>query len=252
MRAFPLLTGLVLLACTPACSGDDPDDPNGDNGGNGSVDPIDEIASAEIGPEGGVITAGPAVLTVPPGALAAPTTLTVEISSNTDDVPVSGPRRFASPMVTLTPHGQAFDADVTLTFPYTVQEFEQGVLRRADEAATTWSPVQADLSAGTATVEMQSFSYYAVFSTVPAGGITFYITAPKSCEWINLVVRNTSARLRGTSVASDPLICGDVSTGTTVQNIPYGTVPYSATCDDDQWSGFVELDEPCKLQRVDE
>lgn len=75
-------------------------------------------ASAMIGQNGGVVSiAGGASVTIPPGALASPVTITVTEISNPGPTLPSGGKQVGK-TYSFEPHGLVFAAPVTLTLPY--------------------------------------------------------------------------------------------------------------------------------------
>lgn len=125
MRLVCGVLGVLAVACAVgACGGDDERDEGlalaGDDG-TGPADPP-EVLSKTIGPEGGTIEAAPTSalagfrLVIPPGALAAPTALTVK--AVIDPVPLGAQAERVGPQFSIEPAGVAFAAPASLTVPY--------------------------------------------------------------------------------------------------------------------------------------
>lgn len=147
MKHYSILGMFALSALVFACSED-----AASNGGG---------ATESIGSEGGDVTSGGIAVEIPPGALAEDT----DVSINEVDDPPSAPTGFAlvGPAVAFTPHGTEFQEPVTLTVPYTSTDTTLVMLRLDDEEDTSWEMVTgATFDDGEASVEVESFSVYAV------------------------------------------------------------------------------------------
>ncbi|UYQ94856.1 hypothetical protein MKQ68_07090 [Chitinophaga horti] len=110
---------LLTLVLLTACRGDkDKDRPEpGKPPVTGTARPIGNTTGAkiekQIGPEGGTIGSGEGdiVVTIPAGALDAPTTISLQPIENTNVGGVASAYR-------LTPHGQTFKKPISITFSY--------------------------------------------------------------------------------------------------------------------------------------
>ncbi len=100
-----MIACIALAVCVGCDDSSDADAPTPDAG----------MAGGTIGPEGGSLTAGGAQLTVPAGALAEATALTV---SETAAAPV-GPWQRLSPVYRFGPAGTTFAAPVTVRIAFT-------------------------------------------------------------------------------------------------------------------------------------
>jgi outer membrane protein assembly factor BamB len=142
MTFLSLFSGLL-----PACAGPDKDGgsdtdaPHTDAPDTDAPDtdaPDTDLASNAIGPEGGRVEVDGVVVDIPAGALRAPTSIGVEVVSAPVDLPDD--RLEVTPVVRLTPHGQAFEVPVQITLPL-LQPDALGVevWTLEDEADLTWS-----------------------------------------------------------------------------------------------------------------
>lgn len=125
MRRIVCLLGVVVACGLAGCSSsaDEKDEGRalaGDDGTGPAAAP--EVISKTIGPEGGTLEAGPTGalagfrLVIPPGALAAPTALTVK--AVIDPVPLGAQAERVGPQFSIEPAGVAFAAPASLTVPY--------------------------------------------------------------------------------------------------------------------------------------
>ena len=131
-------------------------------GAGGSAGGSMGTASTEITPSaGGTLSLDGVTVTVPPGAVASPVTITIAVI---DPTSVAGlPRGVASAGSTyaLLPHGQTFSAPVSITLPHTStsETYLLDVVRLDDEADTTWEKVSgATIDTSTVSFETTSFS----------------------------------------------------------------------------------------------
>lgn len=124
--------------------------------------------STKIGSRGGTVIQGDASVEVPAGALATATKIAVA-PSNVDVAPPEG-YVLAGPPIAFTPHGLSFEKAVTLTLPYDSSSDALAVLRLDDEADTSWGVVEGgEFAAGLATLDVRTFSIYAVAASVADG-----------------------------------------------------------------------------------
>lgn len=149
---FACLLGLVI-----SCSESD------------SADPVPSASEATIGTSGGKVTEGKASVVVPAGALSTPVAIAVAPS----DVMVAAPDgySFVGTPIAFTPHGTTFNSAVTLTLPYSSSSDKLAVLRLDDEDDESWELVDgASYAQSLATVEVTTFSIYAVAAEATADG----------------------------------------------------------------------------------
>lgn len=129
--------------------------------GGGSGDAGDS-ASASIGPAGGTVaTASGAQVVIPAGALAAPTTITIERADA--GAPVL-PQGFVvgGGMFAFTPHGTTFSAPVMVSLPVDLSAMPAGLTPTLykTNAAGQWERVPgATLSGSIVTAQVTSFSF---------------------------------------------------------------------------------------------
>lgn len=126
-------------------------------------------ATTSVDADGATVEAGAASVEIPEDAL----TDSEEIGIEEADVDVDPPEglSLAGPAVAFTPHGQTFEEPVTLTLPYESSSDDLVVLRLDDEEDTTWEQVEGgSFRNGEATVEVTSFSIYAVAEEESSGG----------------------------------------------------------------------------------
>lgn len=156
-----LVVGSIALgagACSSESSGGDPSSP---------------AVSTSIGPEGGEVKAGAALVTVPKGALTS--TVTISISPVTTGYPAltSGmtPR---GDVLAFLPHGQAFELPVTIQVPFTGVADTSKVKLFTAQPGGTWSEVSgATVSGSTLQAQVDHFSFFLSAegsSLVNAGG----------------------------------------------------------------------------------
>lgn len=113
------------------------------------------VAGAVIGPEGGSLSLGEIEIIVPPGAVDRSTRFSIRLP------PSAVQSLFA--WAELQPHGQPFNAPVTLRLPFASTDAEEGAeILWWDEAASTWVPLPTTVTAdGRLETQLSHFSYYA-------------------------------------------------------------------------------------------
>lgn len=136
------------------------------DGAGGGPGPVVAEESATVGPEGGTVALDGAALTVPPGALAAPTEITV---SRRDGSPEGV--EALSPLFEFAPAGLRFALPAELRLDYEGDEAEATVLR-AEALGEPFAPVPgAALAEGEALAAIDGFSIFLVGRRPhPAGG----------------------------------------------------------------------------------
>lgn len=100
--------------------------------------------SSTIDAAGGTVALGGSdlVVTIPPGALAAPTTIGVAEVSAAQVAPLPFNRTAYSPRYALTPHGTTFAAPVEIAVRFSGDAASAQVLRLDDEADPDWEVVE--------------------------------------------------------------------------------------------------------------
>jgi hypothetical protein len=161
-------------------------DGGNDGGSDGGQPPDPDLASAEIGPEGGTLgsTDGRLTISVPAGAVAAATTFAIRL---VHDAPVGVRQGIA---YELTPHDVVFRRSVTVVLSYdaAIVEGDEAdlTLLVLDPASAAWNlvePVEVDVDADTLTTERAEFSVfsYGSFNTaVDALGFDSIEAAPST------------------------------------------------------------------------
>lgn len=128
---------------------------------NDSNPPAASGDATKIGKDGGTVTAGKASVVVPEGALSSPVAIAVALSEV--EVPAPSGYSLVGTPIAFTPHGTTFKKPVTLTLPYSSASDKLALLRLDDEDDESWELVDGGSYAkGLATVEVESFSIYAV------------------------------------------------------------------------------------------
>lgn len=165
-----LLTAVcsVLLV---ACEDIPHDGKDKDAAFNSSMDAAAELqsemqVSATIGQEGGTlrITKGPAVgaeIVIPPGALAAPVTISMRVTNDPRRLPDLPKDRITGPVLRMEPDGQTFAVPVTLTLPVTSVSKHVFFM---PESGNNWEPMSAsyyDASKNAMVVQTTHFCYFA-------------------------------------------------------------------------------------------
>lgn len=163
MKATRILPIAITFAAF-ACDSSEVDTPTDTPDGTTAAVEVREVVGttgADVALESGQ------TVSVPEDALAEATEIVVTAEEQPPQPVVEG-FVIAGEVLTLEPHGQAFDEPVTVSLPFTrdpaVQASRYAVMRLSDDSDTTWERVenafpQAD---GTVTFTIQTFSIYAV------------------------------------------------------------------------------------------
>jgi len=144
---------------------------DGDSGGDGDVDERGE--SAVIDEEGGSVEvvleedegegSTEVEVEVPPGAVEESVEVRVEPVEATDVAAIEGEAELASEPVAFLPHGTTFDVPVTISFTAPGGFSSDAVIvRLEDENDTEWELLSSDVQGDTISVEVTTFSIYAV------------------------------------------------------------------------------------------
>lgn len=139
--------------------GADAGSPGGTDAGEGPA-----TGAVTVGAAGGTVSAGGAVLSIPPGALAADTAITMSVSAD----PVPAGYAAYSPLYRFEPSGLAFAKAASISIPFAIQPGSDSGNPGNDPrlAALFWSRrggsgyerVAARISGGTVTAEVTHFS----------------------------------------------------------------------------------------------
>ncbi len=174
MRIDRLILGslaLALAGCPPP-----PSPPPGPDGG------ADAPSTTPIGPEGGTVEGEGARVIVPAGALGAPTSIAIAPASE----PGPRGRTVLGEVIAITPHGARFDAPVTIELPLPETHAFVQVWTREDDPFASWERLDARIEDGTARVEVDHFSYFAMVDP----GMTWELvsSAPEGSTFLDLDV----------------------------------------------------------------
>ena len=132
----------------------------GGGGGSGSVDSCSTVLVGlirqTVGPAGGVVALGPARLTIPPGALAAPVTIQAQI-----------PAGYSGNYIQFKPDRVVFQQPATLTISYSNCSLANATQLKVAQVSDVlqiiqYVPSTNDLDAHTVTGQLQHFSNYGV------------------------------------------------------------------------------------------
>ena len=161
----------------------------GTGGGSGGLGPI--------GPSGGTVTdESGASVSIPAGALSSETPITVDVVEGSDLPKLADGVTAVGPFVELTPHGTQFTVSVTVTLPYISTSTSLSVISIEDENDATWEEITgSSFDDGTATVELDHFSFLTVAAGTPAACGNGLIDGSEQCDGINL--RGESCETQG-------------------------------------------------------
>ncbi|MBN1611108.1 MAG: hypothetical protein JW940_31035 [Polyangiaceae bacterium] len=141
-----MTAALVLAGCTS----------------DGDSSSADSTTGDTIGVDGGEASGGGAKVTIPSGALSSSTQIEVA-KVDVSDAEVPGDLILVSDAIAFTPHGTKFKKAVTLGIPYDSSASHLVLLRLDNEEDTAWASVSGgQFDDGTATLDVKSFSVYAV------------------------------------------------------------------------------------------
>jgi hypothetical protein len=129
--------------------------------GGSAGSPNDNASKKTLGSKGGALELNGVTVTIPPGALADDTELTVALAVPNGLPGLGAGLAFDSSIVELLPHGITFALPVTVTLPH--QGFGTAVYRLADDSDPDWEPVSGvTVGPFAVTFETTAFSFYAV------------------------------------------------------------------------------------------
>ena len=149
------LCGLVAaVAITIAACG-------GGGGGDQPPPPPPSVTQMVSAVNGGTINGpGGTILTIPPGALAVDTALTIALDDAGAPALPSALTPLAMPMISLTPHGTTFGVPVTMSVP--VPAGQEVAVFKTNERRDGWQALVPVRSADRVETALTSFSYTAV------------------------------------------------------------------------------------------
>lgn len=150
MRARVLL---LLTACSPQSD-------------EGPAPVTDPPPSAVIGSAGGSVALAGANVVVPPGALAADTTISVTLAQSGFPALPDG---WTAEVFALEPHGQSFAADVLVTLPYSGDDPDPVIAAAALEA-TEWSLLDSTRDGDSVRAAVRHFSHFTRVAGPPKCG----------------------------------------------------------------------------------
>jgi hypothetical protein len=161
MRLFRLIPlALVLSLGAPACSSSDSGD---DDSSNDSTGETPGSTSAEItAADGGDVELGKAKLSIPGGALADDTTVTVESSKPASSLPDAS--SLSGLVYDFGPTGTEFTTPVALTLPLAAKPGagKEAVIAYLDEATNTWEDLTTSVGADGVSADIMHFSKYVI------------------------------------------------------------------------------------------
>lgn len=190
MRLNSLLFAVVLASAFTACGGDDDDGPSdaasgkggsagtSGKGGSGGSSQAGETNGGEGGEtatapssaskkisadDGGEVELGDAALSIPAGALASDTTVTVEAAPPSDDLPDASTLKGL--LYDFGPDGTTFETPVALTLPSVGKPGadEEAVIAWLDEDKGEWQDLATTVNDdGTLTAEITHFTTFVV------------------------------------------------------------------------------------------
>lgn len=154
-----LLLGALLSACGGGGGGSSATTPSGTGGStaspSGAAATIDATGGTLLSPEGVKVE-------VPAGAASAPVTIRVaKDATGAPPLPATGPKA-AGDIFAITPHGQAFTGDVTVSLPTPSTPLatnEQLMLAKAELGGSDWVLLPTTNRGGTLQATINSFSF---------------------------------------------------------------------------------------------
>lgn len=163
MRSFRLLSlAFALTLGIPACSSDSGDDDSSPSEQSGTEQP--GTASAELtAAEGGELELGGASLSIPGGALADDTTVTVESKKPSASLPDA--TSLTGLVYDFGPSGTTFEKPVALTLPLAKAPGagKEAVIAYLDESSGSWEDLATTTDgSGAVSAEIMHFSTYVV------------------------------------------------------------------------------------------
>ncbi|HWP08110.1 MAG TPA: hypothetical protein VNN72_20345 [Polyangiaceae bacterium] len=190
MRPFRILPLTLILAFgIPACSSSDSGDDDSSGNQTGSETP--GSTSAEItAADGGDVVLGKATLSIPGGALAEDTTVTVESSKPSSSLPDAS--SLAGLVYDLGPTGTEFSEPVALTLPLPAAPGagKEAVIAYLNEDTNAWEDLTTTVGKDGASADISHFSRYVIR------------------------IRNTNVEQPGGEVECSFTACGGDPTGT--------------------------------------
>jgi len=161
MRLFRLIPlAFVLALGAPACSSSDSGD---DDSSNNSTGETPGSTTAEItAADGGEVELGKAKLSIPGGALADDTTVTVESSKPASSLPDAS--SLSGLVYDFGPTGTEFTQPVALTLPLAASPGagKEAVIAYLNEATDAWEDLPTTVGADGASADIEHFSKYVI------------------------------------------------------------------------------------------
>jgi hypothetical protein len=156
MKFRYLILAVALAAAVPACGGDDDD-----GGGNTTQGAGENVSTPITAAEGGEVEIGDAALSIPGGALAEDTTITVETIATSGQPDAEN---LAGLVYDFGPNGTEFVAPATLTLPaVTVPEGKEAVVAWLDESSGTWQNLPSTVNAdGSVSADIEHFTLFVI------------------------------------------------------------------------------------------
>ncbi len=235
MRPYYALT-LAFMA-TIACAGTGTDETRTDDvpGRSDLADAQEDAAkdtsvsgngasvTQEVGSEGGTLAVEGATLTIPAGALAGPTTLTM----TQDTAPTPGGYEAYSPLYRFEPEGLTFAKPVVVSIPMTVPGADQraATLFWSRQGATGYERLSASVSGGIVTANVTHFS-----RGFAANGIDYIDPPDRSCARTTAIAkRNVGTTAEQGSSALALFFTADDCQGRPLTNL--ACADYPSSCD---------------------
>lgn len=163
MRAFRLIPlALILALGAPACSSSGSGDDD-DASGNNTTGETPGSTTAEItAADGGDVELGHAKLSIPGGALADDTTVTVESSKPSSSLPDAS--SLTGLVYDFGPTGTEFAKPVALTLPLAAKpgDGKEAVIAYLNEDTNTWEDLETTVGADGAQADIMHFSKYVI------------------------------------------------------------------------------------------
>jgi hypothetical protein len=162
---------MLALGLGAACGDDDAGDSGGSHDGgaaghNGGQQPSEPAAEPIDAAEGGEVESGGAAVAIPAGALAEDTEVTIDVITDTADLPDAD--NIASPVYDFGPDGTVFDSPVTLTIDFDgdVPDGMTAKLAWLDTENDEWVVLpDSEVSGNTVTATTDHFTPFAVIFT---------------------------------------------------------------------------------------
>jgi hypothetical protein len=163
MRSFRLLPlAFVLAVAVPACSSSHSGDDDSSAGNPKSTAQASSASVAITAADGGEVALGDAKLSIPGGALADDTTVTVASSQPSSSLPEAS--SVQGLVYDFGPTGTTFAKPVALTLPLAKSpgDGKEAVISYLNEDTNSWEDLTTTTSAGVVSADIAHFSRYVV------------------------------------------------------------------------------------------